>query len=211
MKHPSTVMASLLSGALLLSACGAEAPELIGDRALVVNAPLYRADKVFYIQPEADRRHATLIEPFALTRSDDVVLNGDPVTIVVNKVYLPDSLTDAKPRVGDAFTRKPSRDIAVLLDVGLKQGTDEQFIAVWYERGVLPGTPLSFENLPVFSQDAWNSDVPPYFRVRVVDVTTERDARTREFLTLASGVATGLSAFVATPAAGLAVSVGARA
>ncbi|MFP3387041.1 hypothetical protein, partial [Tritonibacter sp. SIMBA_163] len=77
------------------------------------------------------------VRPHEITAQDalyqDAVANSDPVSIVVNRVVLPESLTETGPA---------TRDIAVLLDFGAVAGQEEQTIAVWYQRAVPGDEPL---------------------------------------------------------------------
>jgi hypothetical protein len=148
-----------------------------------------------------------MVEPHALTATDplraDAVQNGDPVAILVNRVLLPGSLT--------ADGGRESRDIAVLLDFSGVAGEDEKSIAVWYQRSVPADEPLSFQNLVVYSQDSWDNRVPPFFRMRIVDVSIERNERTRELLNQVSNFGGSLAQVFATPVAGPLINLAGRA
>jgi hypothetical protein len=213
-----TRLTPLLLCCVLLGACGSMPGAITGDAALAVNAPIYRANKIFYVEKmRADegqpRRFSDLKEPQEYTDVADAVQNGDPVTIVVNRAYVPTTLTDAKRnrRLSTLIGRSDTRDIAVLLDFGGQAEQAEEFIAVWYERDVAPDQTLSFQDLVVYSQDSWDNRVPPYFRLRIVDVTNERNTRTGELLNqvrLASG---SLASFVTSPVPGAAINIATRA
>ena len=185
--------------------------DLFDEGALAVNTPTYRANRVFYMQPRDvdgpngdDRLFYDLLDPVVLSRrpqrsqAADPVENGEPVTVVINKAYIPADA--AKSRLDR------TRDIAVLVDLGFQPGK-EAFIAVWYQRDVPVNEELSFSSIPVYSLDAWNSDAPPRFRVRLVDVTVERNKRTAELLSLSSQVSGSVISLIGTPAAGVAVNV----
>lgn len=202
----------------LLVGCESAPTEITGDKALSINTPIYRANKVLYVDKlradEANaRRWADLIEPHEYTNTELAVKNGDPVTIIVNRAYLPTTLTDSSvnARKLDSFRSDKTRDVAVLLDLGLKAGADERFIAVWYQRDVPPDEPLSFQDLTVYSQDSWDSGLPPYFRIRVVDVTNERNTRTEELLNQVGNLSATLSSLFGSPVSGAAVNIAKRA
>jgi hypothetical protein len=214
-------------------------PQLSGEGALVVNTPVYRANRVFYMEPreirDADgtvRLYYDLLDPVIESRSPrnklaeevvnkskpvtatepaensepvvvaEPVENGEPVTVIINKAYIPIDAAGGK--------LDKTRDIAVLLDLGLQPGKHE-FIAVWYQRDVPANEELSFSSLPVYSLDAWNADAPPRFRVRLVDVSAERNKRTAELLSLASQVSGPVVSLIGTPAAGVGVEIASQA
>jgi hypothetical protein len=189
----------------------ATGPELFGEGALVVNTPVYRANRVFYLEPRqvssdegGGQLYYDLVDPVVIsyrprtTTVAEPVENGEPVTVVINKAYIPSDTAKGK--------LDKTRDIAVLIDLGFQPGKQE-FIAVWYQRDVPVNEELSFSSIPVYSLDAWNSDAPPRFRVRLVDVTAERNTRTAEMLTLASQISGSVISLVGTPASGMAVEI----
>ena len=202
----------LVIPALLAASAGCSTgPELFGEGSLAVNTPTYRANRVFYLEPRdvqgtnGDvRLFYDLVDPVVLSRGAagrpvaEPVENGEPVTIVINKAYIPADVAGSR--------LDQTRDIAVLVDLGFQPGKEE-FIAVWYQRDVPVNEELSFSSIPVYSLDAWNSDAPPRFRVRLVDVTAERNKRTAELLALSSQVAGSVISLAGTPAAGVAVNI----
>lgn len=189
--------------------------ELFGEGSLAVNSPTYRANRVFYMEPRdvkakdgTQQLYYDLVDPVVLSRISgsktvaEPVGNGEPVTVVINKAYIPGDAADGK--------LDKTRDIAVLIDLGFQPGKQE-FVAVWYQRDVPVNEELSFSSIPVYSLDAWNSDAPPRFRVRLVDVTAERNKRTAELLNLASEVGGSVISLIGTPAAGIAVNIATQA
>ena len=202
----------IFSCLISLRACDTTSP-LFGPGALAVDTPVYRANRVFYLEPRDVgtapdvRLYYDLIDPVVSSRgagasSAKNIKNGEPVTIVINKAYIPNDTADGK--------LDKTRDIAVLLDLGLG-GDGDETIAVWYQRNVPVNEELSFSNIPVFSIDARNSDLPPRFRVRLIDVTAERNARTSELLKIAANLGGSAVSLIGTPAAGLAVSLATQA
>jgi hypothetical protein len=206
------VLVGLLTGALL--GCGSVDGKLFGTGSEAVNTAAYNQAKVFYVsEPRAAangiRRFSDLKEPWATSGTTTAVKNGDPVTIIANKAYIPLSVAStANSSAADILGNRNTRDVAVLLDVGLKQGVDEEFIAIWYQRDVPVDSVLDFSNLPIFSIDAWNSDVPPYFRIRIIDVRAERNTKTGEVLKQVNSVGSAAVALAGTPAAGIFFSAG---
>jgi hypothetical protein len=138
------------------------------------------------------------------------ILNRQPVSIVISKAYIPASLKACVPRASDIVFGK-GRDIAVLLEVATATN-EHQFIAVWYQRDVKPGDDLNFRDLLVYSRDAWDSKFPPFFRIRLVDVSAERNTGTENLLKQINGAAGTITALAgapeATPLLGIAGLVG---
>lgn len=208
------------SACLLLAACGSAPGELTGPGSLLVNTPVYSENQLFYLGPHDAQGGQNLKRWRDLNASYDVagdgpeaVQNGDPVTIVINKAYVPLSLADPKRNssLADLVGNRKTRDIAVLLDVGMKANEDEQAIAVWYQRNVPVDSPLNFSDLVVFSQDSWDNRVPVYFRIRLVDISHERDLRTRELLNQVNGLSPLLGAFGAGQPLAAVLNIGTRA
>lgn len=203
---------AMLCVAGFLAGCGSAQGPLFGPGSEVVNTPAYNQAKIFYVneRPQAaTHRFSDLKEPWQDLSKDRAVKNGDPVTIIASKAYIPLSATDpSQSSVADIVGNRKTRDIAVLLDLGVKQGVDEEFIAVWYQRDVPSDSVLEFSNLPIYSIDSWNSDVSPYFRIRIMDVRGERNARTEELLKQVNSTGSLAVALAGTPAASLFFSAG---
>ncbi|KCZ86578.1 hypothetical protein [Hyphomonas jannaschiana] len=193
-------MRALFLPFLLLSI--ASCTSLFNIDSTVVNTPLHDDTRVFYIQAgEFKSEHGNvfdLVRPFQQVPKGDqtLVQNGDPVSIVVNRVVLPRHLFNTG--LEDDRDSK-TYDIAVVLDVAATAGEDEKSIAVFYQRGVKANTALSFADLLVYSQDNWDNRVPPYFRIRIFSVASERNERTRELLDQISGQFGTLSNIVSAP------------
>lgn len=203
----------LVLAALALAACDTvPPPSLFGDESLIVNTPRFRANKFLFMgAPAPDETQVKVwskLEDPSTVNVENVgrnrrVRNNDPVTIVVNHVALPKSLTDNEgPK---------TRDIAVILDFAATAGQREQPIVVWYQRGVPADEPLSFSDLVVYSQDRWDNRVPPYFRMRLVDVSAERNARTRELLNQVGSFSGSLAQTFLRPIAGPIIEIASRA
>lgn len=173
---------------MLLSGCGLLRGDLGLNEAGAVQTPAYAANKVLFLDPPATPdaaspgRYAPLAESYELAQriaaGDKTglrrsVLNRQPLSIVISRAYVPASLKTCASRLSDIAFGK-GRDIAVLLDVA-SSADKQEFIAVWYQRDVKPGDVLNFKDLLVYSSDAWDSKFPPYFRLRLVDVSSERN------------------------------------
>lgn len=206
--------ALVLAGALVLASCGSKPGATFGEPALATNTPVYRANHILYLQPEAAPASGSkLLHPYEWTDKTYAVHHGEPVTIIVNRAYVPLSLTNSEKnaRLASRVGTSRTRDIAVLLDVGLTAGQDEQFIAVWYQRDVPIDEVLSFQDLVVHSKDSWDSIYPPYFRMRIVDVAFERNTRTGELLKQIGDTGGQLVSLIGTPFAGALTGLATRA
>jgi len=192
--------------ALVLSACAGR-----GDLALTeggaVQTPVYSANKVLFALPAAsgeDARYAQLKEGYELAGASATipntrrpVRNRDPLSIVVSRAYVPASLTSCATRMSDAL-HGATRDIAVLLDVSTAPDRQE-FIAVWYQRDVPPDQVLTFQDLLVYSSDSWDAKYPPYFRIRLVDVSAERNTATGAMLEQVRSTSSTIAGLLGSP------------
>jgi hypothetical protein len=178
-----------------------------------VRTPTYSANKVLFMEPDpTNGRYALLKDGYeAVASVNDAksqgarrsIRNRQPLSIVVSKAYLPATATAQKcgnGRMSDILYSK-GRDIAVLLDISASADKQE-FIAVWYQQDVPPNEYLSFENLLVYSTDAWDSKFPPYFRMRLVDVSAERNTAVGELLGQIRASSTTITTMVGAPEAG---------
>lgn len=181
---------------------------------LVSNTPVYNNNRVFYLEPIAaepetgsDPRYQKLLYSYEIPQSDRdaSIKNGDPVAITISRAYVPFGYTRQTTSIGGG-----TRDIAVLLDVAAKPNQDGEYIAVWYQRNVPEGSELTFENLLVYSQDTWDNRVPPYFRLRLVDVSNERNTATGELLKLI-GNSTDVTSSLFAGGIGTSINAGVRA
>lgn len=99
----------------------------------------------------------------------DLVEHGDPLAVLVSGVRV--------PRDGAG-----PRDIAVLLEVESSTVIGKQELVVSYQRDVTPGQMLNFSDVLVYFDPSWDSAHPVDFRVRVMDVRSERNGRIRATL-----------------------------
>lgn len=126
------------------------------------------------------------------------VLHNQPLSVIVSKVTTPPQIDAEGNAVPGASA--PTRDIAVILDILSKEKEQVEPLVVWYQRDVPAGDALNFENLIVYYNQAWDSKVPPYFRLRLLDVETEDNAATRRLLEQVSGAVGSFGAVVPHPA-----------
>lgn len=176
--------------AILLCGCVERGALSLTDKS-VVQTPVYNANKTMFVQPITDgagkitdTRYGKLLNGYEIAEQVRAagsangvrrsIQNRQPISIVISRAFVPASLKRCNGRASDFLFGDKGRDIAVLLDVSTNAGT-ENFIAVWYQTGVPPGSLLTFGDLLVFSTDSWDAKYPPYFRVRLVDVTAERN------------------------------------
>lgn len=187
-----TILASLLSAAI--SGCAAP-PELGNTPA--ANTPFYFSEnRAFYLDdlgaaqqheaPGRELKHLYEFDPTGV-HSDLVVKDGSPLSVIVGGVRLPDDLPGGK------------RDIAVIMDILTSADQPLQSMVVYYQRDVPPGQMLNFQNLLVYYDPSWDSTNPPYYRLRVIDVATERNQRTQAILDQVSNLGASLSGLVPHP------------
>jgi hypothetical protein len=172
------------------------------ERNVATTPPRYAENRVFFL-PTATETVALTPAYAPLTKDEEAkaIRHGEPLTIVVNGVALPKDARD----VGK------TRDIAVLLDIGAKSDSGDTSMVVWYQRGVRPDQLLNFSNLLVYYEPFWDSRVAPQFRLRMVDVATERNQATRELLSVVERTTSSLAAFLPDLATSQGVRVAARA
>lgn len=195
----------IFSFALLLSGCISRGDVKLDDLS-VVRAPAYSANRVLFASATPDPRYADLKEGYEIaadaahqgTRRS--VRNRDPLSIVISRAYVPENIAECNARNSDILLGK-ARDIAVLLDVSTASDRQE-FIAVWYETNVPAGQVLTFQDLLVYSSDSWDAKYPPYFRLRLVDVSAERNTATGELLKQVRASSSTIAGLVGVPEAG---------
>lgn len=202
-----------------LAACGANDFSLIPDGG-AVNSPAYSANRVFFLEhgpaDAADPRRSNLGHGYELAQPQVAIAlggaapaanvgqaggprnirSGEPLSFVISKIRIPESLTSCVPRLSDAAFQK-GRDIAFILDT--KTAADKEVsLIVWFQTGVRPGDNLSFQDLLVYSDDNWDERFPPYFRLRLVDVSGLRNTQVHsmlgEFRSASNQITAGLGA-----------------
>ncbi len=190
---------TLLAFSLICSS-GCVGPEFAANPARAYSPAKYREQRALVLRPVPTDQATKRKDQFDLKFSHEVqndahkddlrISNGDPISVVVSDVYLPHE-TDGS----DA-----ARDVAVLLDIETSGERKLESYAVWYERGVHPGQRLGFTSLLAYSDRAWNSRHQPYFRIRVIDVSQERNEETRAALSGLSEAVGSLASFIPHPA-----------
>ena len=137
---PSRWRGGLAAAYLLLSGCGSLRSELGLTDTSAVQTPAYPANKVLFLDPPKENpidpadpmRYAPLAEGYEIAQrigsgvegTRRSVKNREPLSIVISKAYVPETLKLCVPRLSDiAFSK--GRDIAVLLDVGASADKQE--------------------------------------------------------------------------------------
>lgn len=171
-------------------------PDLTGYPA---NTPVYHPEnRVFYetrLEP-ADQHTAQLIplqhvfeiDPNDPGRENDIIENGNPLSVVLQGVRIPENMPGGR------------RDIAVVLDIHSSGERGLTTLLAYYQRDVPPGQLLNFNNLLVYADPMWDSSNPPYFRIRVLDVKAERNRRTSAVFQKVSNLGAQIGGMVPHPA-----------
>lgn len=211
MRRIVRVLAGLAGTAL--AGCGVNDFSLIPDGG-AVNSPAYSANRVFFLEhgdaDAADRRRSNLEHGYSLVREPVAISDGqavepvgprnirtgEPLSFVISKVRIPETLPSCVPRLSDVAFHK-GRDIAFILDT--KTGANKEVsLIVWFQTDVRPGDNLSFQDLLVYSDDNWDERFPPYFRLRLVDVSSLRNTQLHtmlgEFRSASDQITAGLGA-----------------
>lgn len=161
------------------SACASR--DILFDQYVANTSSTYTESRVLFLEntsSDADLMHQKqLLHPYEVLHvsSDQVTAfrHGDPLTVVVSGVWLPVGL-------------RGEHDIVVLVDVATGEGQEVEPIVVFYQRAVPGGQLLAFANLTVYSDPLWNSDNPPFFRVRVLDLGSDIEQQTQHLLSQSS-------------------------
>lgn len=164
--------------------------------------PIYRDNRVYYVNRRSPGATTQLLTPQDLPSTDatDVVPRNSPLSIIVRSIEIPAAKEiDASGKTVDSLVTGAA-DYAVILDIGTKDDGTSESIVVWYQRGVEPDQSLNFSNLLVYYQPIWDERIAPTFHIRVMDVTTEKNAETRKALERAGNIGGALSSMAANPA-----------
>lgn len=200
---PFLVLPAVLT--LLLGACRAGPGFEERDR-FVVHTPVFGDNRVYYIsgsgEPEKLEDSVPLELSYRPVLNDTYrVRHGEPLSIIVNSASLP------KERDGS----RNLRDIALIIDVASGVDGKADSLVVWYQRGVPPDQPLNFANLLIYYEAFWDARVAPLFRIRLMDVATERNIETRTTLEQVGKFASVIGAGVPHPAVGPAIEIARKA
>ncbi|CAB3740638.1 hypothetical protein LMG3458_05744 [Achromobacter deleyi] len=189
----------MLGVVALLAGCAGGEPR-IGD-SYTVHTPIYADNRIFYLKPAANPAESVRTlelagTPVSANEQSTVVQANAPLSIMMRSVDIP-AIRDANGNKTVGIDGPA--DYAVILDIAAKEDGSNQSIVVWYQRGVQPDQSLNFSNLLVYYVQRWDERVAPSFRLRVMDVTTERNAETLRALQRAQGVASGAASLANNP------------
>jgi hypothetical protein len=167
-----------------LSACAGTGPSITDN--YVVHTPVFADNRVYHLEApdSAGWQKLGSITAQVDPANPDIIQPNEPLSIILRSIEIPAATKDG-PIKGPA-------DYAVILDIGTASDGSSQSIIVWYQRGVQPGQSLNFSNLLVYHEPRWDQRVAPYFRVRVMDVTKDRNEETRRNLEAAKGITSNL-------------------
>lgn len=118
----------------------------------------------------------------------DVIQKNDAFSIILNAVWVPELPNRS------IFGRSGS-DIAVILDIIAEDGETKP-IVVAYQRDVRGKHLLNFKNIVVYNTENWDGIHQPYFHLRIMDVSSERNKNTQELLDAASSSVNSLAGIV---------------
>lgn len=130
-----------------------------------------------------------------------VVASGDPLTLVLHAIYLPEINSVIR-----------HRDVVLLLDLEFEPGRRFKNIAIAYQLGVHDYSALNLRDLVVFSTMGYDNSVAPYLRLRLLDVVKRDAEAARSFLESTGGVQEKLGVLLPNPyvsAFGVATQLGA--
>jgi len=198
------------AGRLLLAACifsvvggCADTGPLLTDR-FTVYTPIFADNRVYYLKKRDPTKKTQALEPLgapvARGQGERPIERNSPISVILRSVEIPGATSvDASGKtVEGAITA--AADYAVILDIGTNADGSSRSLVVWYQRGVQPDQSLNFSNLLVYYEPRWDERVAPFFRVRVMDITSERNAETRRALERAHNIGSSLGSLAANPA-----------
>lgn len=181
-----------------LAGCADVGPRI--DDRFTVYTPIFADNRVYYLKTRDETTKKQALEPLgASIGGDAVVPRNSPLSVVMRSVEIPAAReSDGNDGMRDSAITGPA-DYAVILDIGTSSDGSSRSIVVWYQRGVQPDQSLNFANLLVYYEPRWDERVAPLFRVRVMDVTTERNAETRRALERAHNIGSSIGALAVNP------------
>lgn len=186
---------------LLLAGCSGYGPS-IGDNDTVYT-PVYQDNRVYFLKSSKATPGVQPLVPLSQGDKDDPdnIPRNSPLSIILRSVEIPSAApTLVNGKSFDSPVEKPG-DYAVILDIGTASSGETQSIVVWYQRGVYPDQSLNFSNLLVYFEPRWDERIAPLFRVRVIEVTKEKNEETRRMLEQAHSLVNSGATVLANPAA----------
>ncbi|MCA0364024.1 MAG: hypothetical protein LCH67_08270 [Bacteroidetes bacterium] len=172
---------------VLLGSCGKN-PQ-IAD--LAVTTPVtFRENKVLFVE-ENEKIGETRKLKFAYEineNKENEIEKLKPIGCVLRGVRIPKTSDFEK-----------HTDIAVVIDVVTAGATSLTSLVVFYQRNVTGGQMLNFQDLLVYYEPEWDGLTPPYFRVRLLDVLSERNLKTVDILEQANKMSASLGGIIPHP------------
>ncbi|HEY9262064.1 hypothetical protein, partial [Chitinophaga sp.] len=175
-------------GGVFVSGCSGVGPQ-VNDK-YTVFTPEFADNRVYYLGAKQAGKNQPL-ESVGLNseKNKNEIVRNSPISIILRSVEIPAKYeSDGKGGLKKGVITE-SADYAVILDVGIKADGSANSLVVWYQRGVQPDQSLNFSNLLVYYEPRWDERVAPFFRVRVMNVTKEKNEETRRALERAHNVA----------------------
>lgn len=186
---------------LSITGCAGLDPQI--DNRYTVFTPIFADNRVYYLQPKNENNLQSLESIGSSVDSSEAnqaIPSNSPISVILRSVEIPAKIeTDAKGSLRKGVVGD-SADYAVILDVGTNADGSSNSMVVWYQRGVQPDQSLNFSNLLVYYEPRWDERIAPFFRIRVMNVTKEKNAETRKSLERAHGIAGSLGALANNPA-----------
>lgn len=189
---------AVLLGFVNVSGCSGIGPQV--DNRYTVFTPEFADNRVYYLGSKGVGQNQPLEAiGTSSTRAGNTIARNSPISIVLRSVEIPAKYeSDGKGGMRKGVVTEDA-DYAVILDVGTKADGSSSSMVVWYQRGVQPDQSLNFSNLLVYYEPRWDERVAPFFRVRVMNVTKEKNIETRKALERAHNIAGSVGVMATNP------------
>ncbi len=192
------ICAAAVLGLLSISGCSSLGPQ-VSDR-FTVFTPEFADNRVYYLGGREAGKNQPLESLGQITKKgNNEIVRNSPISVILRSVEIPAKYeSDGKGGMKKGIVSEDA-DYAVILDVGVKADGSSSSLVVWYQRGVQPGQSLNFSNLLVYYEPRWDDRVAPFFRVRVMNVTKEKNEETRKALERAHNIAGSIGVMAKNP------------
>lgn len=181
-----------------LSGCSGLGPQ-VNDR-FTVFTPEFADNRVYYLGGREDGKNQSLVSLGQISvKGNNEIVRNSPISVILRSVEIPAKYeSDGKGGMKKGVVSEDA-DYAVILDLGVRADGSSTSLVVWYQRGVQPGQSLNFSNLLVYYEPRWDDRVAPFFRVRVMNVTKEKNEETRKALERAHNIAGSIGVMAKNP------------
>nr|WP_288913117.1 hypothetical protein [uncultured Pseudomonas sp.] len=190
---------SLVLLSIALFGCVGREPSI--DDQFTMFTPIFADNRVYFLKARNVSSQTQDLEALgtSLVAGEEAVPRNAPLSVIMRSVEMPAAQeVDEKGNYRKTPVSGPA-DYAVILDVGTNDDGTTKSMVVWYQRGVQPDQSLNFSNLLVYYEPRWDERVAPSFRIRVMDVTKERNAETRRALERAHSISSSVGSVAANP------------